>query len=251
MLFTSPLEQFLIIPIFSTFYITVTNETIFLSLIIILSFIFFFAMRHNERNSFYIILKNYQFALQKVYSFMLFTTVKNINHPRGQEFFPLIFSIFFSILLLNLVGLVPNSFALTSHLIVTFGLSLSLFIGSTIICILRHQADFFNLFLPHGTPFVLSLLLVPIEVISYFFKPISLAIRLFANLMAGHALMHVIAGFGFSFFLSSNIGVYVVQYVPVLIIFALFLLDTAVCTIQAFVFSILISIYLNDSMNLH
>ncbi len=93
-------------------------------------------------------------------------------------------------------------------------------------------------------------ILIPIEVISYFFKPPSLSIRLFANLMAGHALIYVIAGFGY-LFLNLRSAAYVLQYIPVLIISALFLLDVAVCTIQAFVFTILICIYLNDALNLH
>lgn len=249
-MFFSPLEQFIITPVFALSYFVVTNETFFIVLIILLSFFIFNALSQKETNSFYIILGQWQYFFQKIYEFILFTVIKNTNNFRGQFYFPILFSIFFSILLLNLVGLVPNSFALTSHIIITFGMSLSFFIGITTICILKYKARFFSLFLPQNTPFILALLLIPIEVISYFFKPLSLSIRLFANLMAGHALMHVIAGFGY-LFLNLRSVAYVLQYIPVLIISALFLLDVAVCTIQAFVFTILICIYLNDALNLH
>jgi len=121
--------------------------------------------------------------------------IDNIGKKKGGFFFPLIFSLFFFILSLNTIGLIPYSFTLTSHLIVTFALSLFLFIGLNIICIQIHGLEFFSLFLPQGTSFFLALLLVPIELISYFFKPISLSIRLFANMMAGHTLLKVIVGF--------------------------------------------------------
>ncbi len=246
----SPLEQFLVVPIFGYNFV-LTNEGIILILILFLSSLLLGTLGHEDKkNSLYIVLGNWQYYLQKTYSFIIFTLTKNINNTRGQQFFPLIYSIFIGILFLNLFGLIPNSFCLTSHLIVTFGLSLSIFIGVTTICIIRHKWHFFSLFLPANTPFVLALLLIPIELISYFFKPLSLSIRLFANMMAGHALMHVIAGFGFTF-LKCRTGAYFVQYIPVVIIFALFFLDIAVCTIQAFVFTILICIYLNDAINLH
>jgi F-type H+-transporting ATPase subunit a len=113
----------------------------------------------------------------------------------GPYFFPLVISLFSYILMLNLIGLVPYSFTLTSHLIVTFAIALFVFIGSNIVCVKKHGLEFFSLFLPGGTGFVLALLLVPIELISFIFKPVSLSIRLFANMMAGHTLLKVIAGF--------------------------------------------------------
>jgi F-type H+-transporting ATPase subunit a len=116
-----------------------------------------------------------------------------------------VFSIFFLLLSINLIGLIPYSFTLTSHLIVTLTLSLSIFIGINIICVRLHGINFFSLFLPAGTSVVLAFLLVPIELISYIFKPISLSIRLFANMMAGHTLLKVIAGFAFT--LMGNVGI--------------------------------------------
>jgi ATP synthase subunit 6 len=148
------------------------------------------------------------------------------------------------------MGLIPYSFTLTSHLIVTFFISLSIFIGINIICARLHGIRMFALFLPSGTSVLLAFLLVPIELISYIFKPVSLSIRLFANMMAGHTLLKVIAGF--AYVLMGNGGLlFLIQYVPLLILIPLFGLELGVALIQSFVFSILICIYLNDSINLH
>lgn len=182
---------------------------------------------------------------------MILTLVhENIKDKKSQFFFPLVFSIFLLLLSLNLIGLIPYSFTLTSHLIVTLSLSLSIFIGINIICVKKHGINFFSLFLPSGTSVVLAFLLVPIELLSYIFKPISLSIRLFANMMAGHTLLKVIAGFAFA--LMSKVGfLFFLHYIPILILIPLFALEFAVALIQSFVFSILICIYINDVLNLH
>jgi ATP synthase subunit 6 len=246
----SPLEQFLILPLISLGgHIAITNEFIFLGLIFLFSLVLFFCFIQKD-NTFYIFSNNWQAGYQLFYELILFTVLKNINDSRNQKFFPVVFNIFLFILFLNLIGLIPNSFTLTSHLIVTFGMSCSIFIGITLICINAHGIKFFSLFLPSGTPTGLAFLLIPIELISYFFKPISLSIRLFANLMAGHTLMHVIAGFGYSF-IKCHSFFYFLQFIPVVILLPLFLLDLGVCAIQAFVFCILICIYLNDAVALH
>lgn len=247
----SPLEQFYILPVLYLFnFISITNEVIILILVLACIIIVGISLTDKTKNSFFFVSTHWQKLFQLLYEGVLSIILTNINHTRGQKFFPLLFNIFVFILILNLIGLVPNSFTLTSHIIVTFGMSFSLFIGITTICILEHKFKFFCLFLPSGTPTLLAFLLIPIEFISYFFKPISLGIRLFANLMAGHTLMHVIAGFGYTF-ITQRAFVFFGQYIPVLIILPLFILDTAVCTIQAFVFCMLISIYLNDALSLH
>jgi len=114
---------------------------------------------------------------------------------KEKTFFPFIFTLFIFILSLNLIGLIPYSFAVTSHLIVTFTFALMIFIGINIICINKHGMNMLSLFLPAGSSFLLAILLVPIEIVSYLFRPISLSVRLFANIMAGHTLLKVIAGF--------------------------------------------------------
>jgi len=160
-----------------------------------------------------------------------------------------VFSLFIFVLSLNVIGLIPYSFTLTSHLVVTLTLSVSSFIGINILSIKKYGFSFFSLFLPGGTSTILAFLLVPIELISYIFKPISLAIRLFANMMAGHTLLKVIAGFATT--LMSLGGVFlIVHYLPLLILIPLFALELAVALIQSFVFSVLICIYINDSTNI-
>jgi len=251
---TSPLEQFQVLPIigfyFNGFDISITNETIILGLILFFSIVYFNSILKQDTSSFYIVPSRWQSIIEIIYSLILSLVIDNIRDKKGQYFFPLVFFIFLFILSLNLIGLIPYSFTLTSHLIVTLSLSLAVFIGINIVCIRIHGINFFSLFLPSGTSIVLALLLVPIELISYVFKPISLSIRLFANMMAGHTLLKVIAGFAYT--LMSNTGIlFMLHYVPLLILIPLFGLELGVALIQSFVFSILICIYLNDSINLH
>lgn len=252
--FTSPLEQFQVLPIVSLYFgffdFSITNETIIFSLILFFSMVLFLGLSKPTDNSFYLVPNRWQSFVEIIHNMVLSLVTDNIKDKKGQFFFPLIFSLFFFIMSINVIGLVPYSFTITSHLIVTLSLSLAIFIGINIICIRTHGIHFFSLFLPSGTSFVLSLLLVPLELISYVFKPISLSIRLFANLMAGHTLLKVVAGFGFT--LMGKTGfLFVLHYVPLLVLIPVYGLELGVALIQAFVFSILICIYLNDAINLH
>ncbi len=252
--FNSPLEQFQILPIFSCYFgfidLSITNETIILMVIAIFSLVFFYSLVKQNDTTYFIVPNRWQAIIEIIYKLILSLVTDNIKDKKSQYFFPLVFSIFLLLLSLNLIGLIPYSFTLTSHLIVTLGLSLAIFIGINIICIRQHGMHFFSLFLPSGTSVVLALLLVPIELISYVFKPVSLSIRLFANMMAGHTLLKVIAGFAFT--LMGNVGIlFLLHYVPLLILIPLFGLELGVALIQSFVFSILICIYLNDAINLH
>jgi ATP synthase subunit 6 len=250
----SPLEQFEILPLFSLYMgnldFSITNETVILFIIFTSVFLFKSSLVNQKDLTLFVVPSRWQIIFEGIYKTVLSMVVDNIGAVRGQHFFPLIFAIFFYILCLNVVGLVPYSFTLTSHFIVTFALSLSIFLGINIICIRIHGIEFFSLFLPSGTSAALAFLLVPIELISYIFKPVSLSIRLFANMMGGHTLLKVIAGFSWS--LMSCTGVlFIFHYVPLLILIPLFGLEVAVALIQSFVFSILICIYLNDAINLH
>jgi ATP synthase subunit 6 len=253
-LFYSPLEQFEIIPVIS-FYLgildfSITNEVVILGLIFFFIYSLFIFSTKEGNSTFYIIPHRWQIVIEGMYQLILSMISDNVASKKGQLFFPFVFSIFGYVVMLNLIGLVPYSFTLTSHLIVTFALALFMFIGINIICVRLHGLEFFSLFLPGGTSFFLALLLVPIELISFVFKPISLSIRLFANMMAGHTLLKVIAGFAWS--LSGCSGIFfLLHYIPMLILIPLFGLELGVALIQAFVFSILTCIYLNDSINLH
>jgi ATP synthase subunit 6 len=253
-LLLSPLEQFEILPILSIYFgsldFSVTNETIILLLVFFIIYVFKTSLLNNLDSTILIVPTRWQIIIEILYKTALSMVVDNIGFQRGQYFFPLVFAIFFYILCLNVIGLVPYSFTLTSHFIVTFAISLAIFLGINIICIRTHGIEFFSLFLPSGTSATLAFLLVPIELISYTFKPVSLSIRLFANMMGGHTLLKVIAGFSWT--LMSCTGVlFLIHYVPFLILIPLFGLEVGVALIQSFVFSILICIYLNDAINLH
>jgi ATP synthase subunit 6 len=253
-LFSSPLEQFEILPLIS-FYLggldfSITNEAVILLLIFFFSLTFISSVVKQSDSSLYIIPNRWQIVVGIIYKIILSMISDNISGKKGQLFFPLVFSVFFYVASLNLIGLVPYSFTLTSHLIVTFALAIAIFLGINIICVRIHGLEFFYLFFPAGTSLVLGLLLVPIEVISYVFRPISLGIRLFANMMAGHTLLKVIAGFAWSLMGCTGI-LFLMHYIPLLILLPLFGLELAVGLIQAFVFSVLTCIYLNDAVNLH
>jgi ATP synthase subunit 6 len=253
-LFSSPLEQFEILPLIS-FYLggldfSITNEAVILFLIFFFSLTFISSVVKQSDSSLYIIPNRWQIVVGIIYKMILSMISDNISGKKGQLFFPLVFSVFFYVASLNLIGLVPYSFTLTSHLIVTFALAIAIFLGINIICVRIHGLEFFSLFFPAGTSLVLGLLLVPIEVISYVFRPISLGIRLFANMMAGHTLLKVIAGFAWSLMGCTGI-LFLMHYIPLLILLPLFGLELAVGLIQAFVFSVLTCIYLNDAVNLH
>lgn len=249
----SPLDQFEILPIlylnlgFADF--TITNVNVILALIFFFLISLYFLIINIKDYTISIQLNNWSTLFNTIYNLVKDLIVNNIG-IKGAKFFPLVFSIFIYIVCLNLIGLIPYSYTITSHLIVTFALALFTFIGINIITARYHGLEMFSLFLPSGTSLALAFLLVPIELISYVFKPVSLSIRLFANMMAGHTLLKVIAGFAYTMMGLSGI-LFFVHYVPLFILIPLFLLELGVSLIQAFVFSVLICIYLNDAINLH
>lgn len=161
----------------------------------------------------------------------------------GREYFPFIFTLFMFILFGNLLGLVPFGFTFTSHIIVTFALAALVFIGVTIIGLWRHGFHFLTLFVPHGVPPILLLLLVPIEVLSYFIRPFTLSIRLFANMLAGHTMLAIFGGF------AGAVGIFGI--IPLAIDVALIFLEILVAVLQAYVFTILTCLYLRDAIKLH
>lgn len=251
--FYSPLEQFDILPIvplfLNTFDVSITNETVILFLGF--SGLFFLSSLTRRSDTFLpLVPTNIQIIFETIFKLIASLIKDNLVTSNKEHYFPLIVSTFFFISLLNGIGLIPYSFTLTSHIIITFALSLAIYIGINIICIRKFGILYFSLFLPSGTSFVLALLLVPIELISYLFKPISLSIRLFANMMAGHTLLKVIAGFASDLMHSTGLF-FIIHLVPLAILFPLFGLECGVALIQAFVFSILICIYINDALNFH
>jgi F-type H+-transporting ATPase subunit a len=166
----------------------------------------------------------------------------NVGHG-GREFFPFVFTLFMFILFANFLGMIPYSYTVTSQIVVTFALAAVVFIGVTIVGIVRHGFGFLRLFVPRGVPVPLLLLLVPIELLSYFIRPFTLAIRLFANMLAGHTMLAIFAGF------AASIGL--LGILPLGIDILLIALEILVAALQAYVFAILTCLYLSDAIHLH
>lgn len=169
--------------------------------------------------------------------------IRDTVGSEGRRYFPLIFALFMFILFGNMLGMVPYSFTFTSHIIVTFAMALVVFVGVTILGFIKHGAHFFSFFVPPGVSIALWPLLIPIEILSYFSRPISLSVRLFANMLAGHTLLKVFAGFvpalGFAGIL------------PLAFVTALTGLEFIIAFLQAYVFAILTCLYINDALHLH
>jgi ATP synthase subunit 6 len=248
----APLEQFQILSLVSiklfNFDFSITNFLLInlLALLSFMSFIYYNSSTENylQETSYYFIPNAWQKITESV-SELSAQLVSDTIATDSEKYFPLISVLFNFILFSNLIGLIPYSFTATSHLIVTFTLSFSVFIGINIITFNKYKMQTFSLFLPANTTFFLALLLVPIEFISYIAKPISLGVRLFINLMAGHSLLKVIIGFSWSMLLLENftsIGL----LIPMLILVILFGLELGVALIQTYVFIILTCIYIQD-----
>jgi ATP synthase subunit 6 len=247
----TPLEQFQIISLFpiTLFGFDFSFTNLFLISLLVLFFLNLLIYFSSKDNSFFFIPHIWQTLIEILNETISSLLYDNLNEE-GEKFVPFFGTVFNFIVLINLIGLVPYSFTVTSHLIITFTMSLSIFIGINIICIKIYRLRMLSLFLPANTSFGLALLLVPIEFVSYIFKPISLGVRLFANLMAGHTLLKVIVGFSWTMVLLENFMSYF-HVIPLLLIVILFGLELGVALIQAYVFTILACIYLNDSINLH
>lgn len=174
---------------------------------------------------------------------MIAKTVRDSIGTEGRRFFPFVFTLFMFILFCNMLGLIPYSFTVTSHIIVTFALAGVIFLAVTVLGFIRHGPRFLTLFLPPGVPIALAPLLVPIELISYLSRPISLSVRLAANMMAGHTMIKVFAGF------VVALGVFGIA--PFIFIVLLFVLETIIAFLQAYVFAVLTCLYISDSVHLH
>ena len=162
----------------------------------------------------------------------------------GMKYFPWVFSIFMFVLFGNFLGMIPYTFTFTSHIIVTFGLAMMVFLTVTVIAFARHGFHFFAFFLPEGTPLAMAPMVVALEILSYFIRPVSLSIRLFANMMAGHTMLKVFGGF------VITLGI-VFGVLPFAVNVALTLFEFLVAALQAYVFTILTCLYLKDAIEMH
>lgn len=176
--------------------------------------------------------------------------IRENTGPKGRQYFPLIFTIFIIVLMGNVLGLLPYSFTYTSHIIVTFMLAALIFVVVTILGIVNHGTKFFSLFAPAGVPLALQFLIVPIELLSFLIRPVTLSVRLFANMVAGHLMLKVFAGFS-TMVLGLGLGGVVVGLVPMFFNVAIFALELLVALLQAYIFAILSAIYLKDTVDLH
>ncbi len=238
----SPLEQFKIKPLLDFeiggIDLSFTNSSLFMvATVVLITGFLVLGMRRGA-----MVPGRWQSAAELSYEFIA-GLIKDTGGSEGRKYFPIIFTLFMFVLIGNLLGMVPYSFTFTSHIIVTFALAAVVFIGVTILGFVKHGIRFFSFFVPPGAPVALWPLLIPIEIISYLSRPISLSVRLFANMLAGHTLLKVIAGF------VAVLGVFGV--LPWVMVVALTGLEVLIAFLQAYVFAILTCLYINDALHLH
>jgi F-type H+-transporting ATPase subunit a len=238
----SPLEQFEITPFVHLktggIDLAFTNSSLAM-LITVAAITLFLTLTVNTRS---IIPSRMQLMSEMSYNFIAQLLSDTVG-DQGRKYFPFVFTIFMFVLIGNMVGMIPYSFTFTSHIIVTFALAVVVFIGVTILGFLKHGLHFFSFFIIPGLPWYMLPILIPIEVISYLSRPISLSVRLFANMLAGHTLLKVFAGFVVPLGLAGIL--------PLAFIVALTGLEILIAFLQAYVFAILTCLYINDAIHLH
>jgi F-type H+-transporting ATPase subunit a len=238
----SPLEQFevkTIVPIeIGGIDISFTNS----SLMMVIAFVLGGGVVAMAASRGAIIPGRFQSVAELLYEFIAGIIRETIG-AEGRRYFPIIFTLFLFILIGNMLGMVPYSFTFTSHIVVTFVLALTVFVGVTILGFVRHGFHFFSFFVPPGAPVWMWPLLIPIEVISYLSRPISLSVRLFANMLAGHMLLKVIAGF--------VVAMGLLGIIPLVVVVAITGLEILIAFLQAYVFTILTCLYIKDALDLH
>jgi F-type H+-transporting ATPase subunit a len=237
----SPLEQFAIkrlVPLdVGGVDASITNSTVFMAIAVALITVFLVLSMSGRA----LVPGRWQSMEELSYEFIASMIRDNVG-TGGRQYFPFIFTLFMFILFCNLLGMVPYTFTVTSHIIVTFALAVVVFLGVTVIGFAKHGSHFLRLFVPSGVPIFLLPLIVLIEVISYLTRPISLSVRLFANMMAGHTMLKVFGGFVVALGVLGG-------WAPLAFIVALTGLEIGIAFLQAYVFAILTCIYLNDAMH--
>jgi F-type H+-transporting ATPase subunit a len=240
----NPMSQFEVYSIgpkiqIGSFDLSFTNSSLFMVLTVAVISLFFIAATQKKS----LVPNKMQLIAEMAFEFVS----KMISETAGKDarpYFPFILCLFLFVLVANLLGMLPYSFTVTSHIIVTFALAFFIFIGVTIVGFAKHGISYLKLFVPSGVPIFLLPLIIVIEVISYLSRPVSLSVRLFANMMAGHTMLKVFGGFVVSLGILGG-------WLPLGFAVALTGLELLVAFIQAYVFAILTCIYLNDALNLH
>jgi F-type H+-transporting ATPase subunit a len=238
----SPMEQFEIKRLLDLkiggLDVSFTNSATWMIIAVILATaVFVYGMRQRA-----LVPGKLQSVAEMGYEFIAGMVRDNVGDD-GKKYFPFILTLFIFILFCNTLGLVPYSFTPTSHIVVTFAMAIFVMVGVTIIGFAKHGLHFLSFFAPKGVPFILLLLLVPIEIISYLIRPFSLSIRLFANMLAGHTMLKVFGGFVVMMGLLGG-------WAPLAFIVVLTGLELLIAFLQAYVFAILTCLYLNDALHL-
>ena len=239
---SSPLEQF---EIYSVVF-TLTINVIFLLLISLVLIFFGYLLNVNSQ----FLVKNAFAALKLTFQEQLLILVARNLGAAGQHYYPILSVLFLFLLVLNLIGLVPYTFTVTSHIVATFTLSFTFFVGTNLVAIKNKKLEYFGLFLPSGAPTAIVPFLIAIELISYFARVFSLAIRLFANMMAGHSLLKILIGFVYAILVFDTIGL-LASVLPFLLVFVITFLEAGVALIQAYVFVVLMCVYIKDFYTSH
>jgi len=243
----SPIEQFNIKSLadiqIAGIDVSFTNSS--LMMVIVVAALSFFLIGGTRKNA--MVPGRWQIMVELAYGFIAGMIRDNVG-KEGKQYFAFIFTLFMFVLGLNLAGMFPYSFTVTSHIAVNFAMAIFIFIGVTIIGFAKNGAGYLKLFAPAGVPLWLLPLIVAIELISYCTRPISLAVRLFANMLAGHIMMKVFAGFIISMAAAGTVGM-IGGVLPFAVNVLLTGLEILVACLQAYVFTILTCIYLNDAMH--
>jgi F-type H+-transporting ATPase subunit a len=249
---SSPLEQFEVTnliginaPILGFFNLTLTNLALYSIVLLLLTLGLHFVSSNNKK----LVPSKWSIALESSFA-SVNTMVRDQIGTANEVYLPFIYSLFFFIIIANLTGNVPYNYTITTSIVVSLGLSVTIFIGVTILALSIHKVRFFSFFIPSGCPLGLVPLLVLIELISYLARAVSLGVRLFANLMAGHTLMKILSTFLFQLF-NTGIVVAVFTLIPFALFVAIIGLEIGVSLIQAYVFCTLTCSYLKDAIDLH
>ncbi len=221
------------------FDLSFTNASLFMVLSASIICLFLFSATRGKK----IIPNKLQLISELLYNFIA-KMISDTAGSKAKPYFPFIFSLFVFVLICNMIGMLPYSFTVTSHIIVTLVMAVFIFISVTVIGFLKHGIKYLSIFVPSGVPIVLLPLITVIEIISYLSRPVSLSVRLFANMMAGHTMLKVFGSFVISLGLLGG-------WLPLSFSVALTGLEILVAFLQAYVFAILTCIYLNDALNLH
>lgn len=249
----SAFEQFEIIRLiplhlFGNLDISITNSTLFMFLALLFFYFLYYVSGIKEGA---LVPSRWQSVIEIIYEAIFGIVQDNIGKtPNNQKYFPFIFTIFMFIVLMNVFGIIPYTFSPTAHIAVTFGLSLSIFIGVTLLGMVNYGSNYFSMFMPAGSPLILAPFMIVIELVSHTAKAVSLGVRLAANITAGHILFAILSGFTWTM-LTTGGFMAIASIFPMLIVLFITVIEMAVAVIQAYVFSLLTAIYISESIHLH